>query len=62
MNPVKEYYNGNWFEYHNGLFVRETGNGTYKGHSMTYTKNDDGYYVRSDKNVYDDEFNLIGKK
>lgn len=61
MNPVKEYYNGNWFEYHNGLFVRKTGESTYKGHSMTYTKNDDGYYVRSDKNVYDDEFNLIGK-
>ena len=62
MNIVGEVYNGNWFDYRSGLFVREVGDGTYKGHSMTYKMNDDGYYVRSDGNVYDDEFIFIGRK
>ena len=61
MNIVGEYYNGYWFDNKGGLFVRETGDGTYKGHSMTYTKNEDGFYVRSDRNVYDEDFNLIGR-
>ena len=62
MNIVGEIYKGNWFDYRSGLFVREVGDGTYKGHSMTYKMNDDGYYERSDGNVYDDEFIFIGHK
>ncbi len=62
MNIVGEIYKGNWFDYRSGLFVRDIGDGTYKGHSMTYKKNDDGYYERSDGNVYDDEFVFIGHK
>ena len=62
MNIVGEIYKNNWFDYRSGLFVRKIDDQTYKGHSMTYKINDDGYYERSDGNVYDEEFVLIGHK
>lgn len=62
MNIVGEYYKGNWFDNRSGLFVRQIGEGTYKGHSMTYKLNADGLIERSDGNIYDDEFVFIGHK
>ena len=65
MNLVKKYLikEGNFYEYKkdSDISVREIGDGVYKDFTgKTLTRNSDGYYVRSDGNVYDDEFIYIG--
>ncbi len=62
LNPVGATHNGVWYDYKGQLYVRDMGDGTYKGFSMTYKQNEDGNYERSDGNVYDSDFYYIGHK
>lgn len=65
FNTLGRNYNGNWYEYKNGNYVKELANGniasidwkTYK----VYTKNSEGYYVNSNV-YYDKDLNIVGQR
>ena len=60
--PIGATHQGVWYDYKGELFVRDMGDGTYKGFSMTYKQDADGNYERSDGNIYDSDFYYIGHK
>lgn len=64
FNMIGRTYNNTWYDYKNGMYVHDNGDGTYRGTGGgVYTLNSEGNYQSNKNNkVYDTDFNYIGTR